>query len=214
MGGPPGPRSQIAPEATCPYLVRGRCRVTSPCVHPTPPSRGPASGSWITALAFPAPFEVSASDPGRKTSGRPSSEEATPEAVQTGAGDLGRPGLSGYAPSLGMRAGPHGGPATRSPSALPLLAAFRPGTRAPSRSPHPLSRPPRRGAGRRGTLAPRDGGGGSRARTQHAPLWVGHGLGTGTLPRGSELDGLGQEMAPSREAGPVLYPGGPPGGSR
>lgn len=102
--GPQALAHRLRPRPRVPIWSGGGARATSPCA-PLPPSRSPASGSWIPALAFPAPFEVSASDPGPKTSGRPSSEEATPEAVQTGAGDLGPPDLSGHAPSLGMQAG-------------------------------------------------------------------------------------------------------------
>ena len=128
------------------------------------PAPGPASPPGAES---PRPWGTQVT-PARKSRGRPrSAEEASPEAAQAGAGARGRPDLSRPAPSPGMRAG-----AARSPSALRLLAALRPGVGAGRRT--PASPLPRRGAGRRGTLIPRPASartspGGPRAGNRDTP---------------------------------------------
>lgn len=159
---PPGGWGRVSLWSGCGVRPRGhKFSRAPPRAWARPPA--PASGSRV-----PAPLEDRASDPARKSRGRPrSAEEASPEAAQAGAGARGRPDLSRPAPSPGMRAG-----AARSPSALPLLAALRPGVGAVRRTPaSPLAR---RGAGRRGTLIPRPASartspGGPRAGNRDTP---------------------------------------------
>lgn len=74
-----------------------------------------------------------------------------------------------------------------------------------------------------GTRSPGDGRGGRSAGTQQAPLLAWHRLEAGHYPKRQRAGGPGQEVAPrpasapgvpSSEAGPLSFPGGPPGGSR
>ena len=146
-------------------MDRVRCPATRPQILARPsPRLGPASPPGAES---PRPWGTQVT-PARKSRGRPrSAEEASPEAAQAGAGARGRPDLSRPAPSPGMRAG-----AARSPSALRLLAALRPGVGAGRRT--PASPLPRRGAGRRGTLIPRPASartspGGPRAGNRDTP---------------------------------------------
>lgn len=132
----------------------------------------------------------------------------SPQAAQTGARGLELPACPD----------PCGSPATRGHSAPPTVRWFQTWRHLPPHLLYPSGVWPGQG-----TRSPGDGRGGRSSGTQQAPLLAWHRLGTGHYPKRQRAGGPGQEMAPcpasaprvpSSEAGPLSFPGGPPGGSR